>query len=976
MSSAASFGQRIRTTRHNRDAAASALDDRVDAFTYDSGGNLTAEIVNYVNGQVNSPGDDITPNVTTLARTDLTTIHTYDTAGNRVSSADPRRAMRTATGPAPAVDDYITRWTYDALSQRLTEKTPTTPGLASTQRTASTSYDQLGLERTVTDFGALVTATEYDRVGRALRTFEDPDPPGGASETARRTYDADGKLLTSKDRRQVADASLGQTTYAYDSIGRQTLLTEADGTATEAEMSMAYDALDQRTSLEVGAGSAASLLTTRAHDLGGRAVETDDGFTCATTTYDYRGLETSTRTGLEGGTCGVGPDERTLSHSYDAIGRLTRTEITAGLGVGDRPVDDLHDAVGNLRSTSVRTGGTTSSTTFGTNRLDQITSEVPADASTAKTNFDAAGNATDRCFWAVGVAVGVCHPVGTSPWTNPPTQVTTASYDARNQRISLADAAAGSTTTYDPLHNYQIKAVYRTTANGREHQSLYSYDARHRLTVIAFQTCAANSAHTCSGTPVNTGSDTYTYDDADNRTRVLEANGATSSDRRYCYDARGQLTYRNTGTACSSTAKDESWNYDDAGNRLTATSGGQTTNFAYHSDGRLCDVEVATTATCVGGNVSHDSAGRIEAWNAWTFAYDAEGRITSACKSPTCASGSDHVGFTYDADGHRTTITATAASGTVTSTEFRYQGDAVAEERVNGTAVRRFVTDEAGSITKLIVPAGQPNAGTYLVTWNGHGDALNLLRVNADGTTTLANAFTYDTWGRPTTTTHNGVGDLGFRYLYVGQFDVQWDDTFGLGLHYMHARHYSPLLGRFLQPDPAALDVNLYAYVGNNPITRSDAAGTCWWCQIVQRAWQWLGSSGWPTVQRWLGSAWQWVQQTGAWHWTAARWNELTRGLSIAWNAGYYSRNISSNAWNHILQQRHGWAAHGVSRQHIQNLASEAITSTAMQIQRGGGWRIQLDWIWINWGFRAVCVQVYVYSSGYVSVTSAWIGRC
>ncbi len=24
-------------------------------------------------------------------------------------------------------------------------------------------------------------------------------------------------------------------------------------------------------------------------------------------------------------------------------------------------------------------------------------------------------------------------------------------------------------------------------------------------------------------------------------------------------------------------------------------------------------------------------------------------------------------------------------------------------------------------------------------------------------------------------------GDLGFRYLYVGEFDVHWDNTFGLG---------------------------------------------------------------------------------------------------------------------------------------------------------------------------------------------------
>ncbi|MBA2372671.1 MAG: RHS repeat-associated core domain-containing protein [Chloroflexi bacterium] len=66
-------------------------------------------------------------------------------------------------------------------------------------------------------------------------------------------------------------------------------------------------------------------------------------------------------------------------------------------------------------------------------------------------------------------------------------------------------------------------------------------------------------------------------------------------------------------------------------------------------------------------------------------------------------------------------------------------------------------------------------------------------------------------------------GDLAFRFLYVGEFDVQWDA--GLGLIYMHARHYSPVLGRFLQPDPDRTETNLYAYAANNPVTEIDPDG-------------------------------------------------------------------------------------------------------------------------------------------------------
>ncbi len=50
----------------------------------------------------------------------------------------------------------------------------------------------------------------------------------------------------------------------------------------------------------------------------------------------------------------------------------------------------------------------------------------------------------------------------------------------------------------------------------------------------------------------------------------------------------------------------------------------------------------------------------------------------------------------------------------------------------------------------------------------------------------------------------------------------------------MQARHYSPALGRFLQPDPDRSEANLYAYAANNPVTEIDPDGTCFIvCQLV-----------------------------------------------------------------------------------------------------------------------------------------------
>lgn len=84
---------------------------------------------------------------------------------------------------------------------------------------------------------------------------------------------------------------------------------------------------------------------------------------------------------------------------------------------------------------------------------------------------------------------------------------------------------------------------------------------------------------------------------------------------------------------------------------------------------------------------------------------------------------------------------------------------------------------------------------------------------NASGVATNIN--TYDEYGLP------GASNIG-RFQYAGQMWLA-----EANVYHNRARAYLPALGRFAQTDPVLYNggMNLYAYVGNDPINFTDPLG-------------------------------------------------------------------------------------------------------------------------------------------------------
>jgi RHS repeat-associated protein len=195
-----------------------------------------------------------------------------------------------------------------------------------------------------------------------------------------------------------------------------------------------------------------------------------------------------------------------------------------------------------------------------------------------------------------------------------------------------------------------------------------------------------------------------------------------------------------------------------------------------------------------------DRNGNLTGDGVWAYGYDLDNRMKTASRPGTGAT------LAYDPEGR---LVRTTVNGV--ETNLLYDGqNLVGEYDGAGRLTRRYVFGPGVDAPLVQYEGAATNAKSWLYA-NQQGSVVAL--ANATGATTASQG--YGPFGET-------EGIPGSRFGYTGQQYLA-----ALGLYYYKARMYSPGLGRFLQTDPVgtADDLNLYAYVKNNPANFTDPTG-------------------------------------------------------------------------------------------------------------------------------------------------------
>ena len=121
----------------------------------------------------------------------------------------------------------------------------------------------------------------------------------------------------------------------------------------------------------------------------------------------------------------------------------------------------------------------------------------------------------------------------------------------------------------------------------------------------------------------------------------------------------------------------------------------------------------------------------------------------------------------------------------------------------------------------------------YYFLKNLQGDVVALVNMQGD----IAARYTYDAWGDIVSVTDENGNAITDQNHVANRNPIRYRGYYydtESGLYYLNSRYYDPVTGRFINLDGVMgvnhnmVTYNLFAYCGNNPVTRYDNTGLFW----------------------------------------------------------------------------------------------------------------------------------------------------